>query len=130
MRPAIGKLIRALFRIYRRFRPVTDITKVTIRDPRFQLVKEIDGGDDLAAFRRMWDDRIEADPGLWKSAGQEFYGHGAYKLDIRRAKSGSRWLYHPSGLTKVLAIWRAIWVAPLYRLRSPEEFNKLIGIFP
>jgi hypothetical protein len=121
----MGKYFRAFLRL---FFPYTDIAKVTIRDPRFQVVKEIDGGDDLAAFRRMWDDRIEADPGLWKAAGQEFYGHGAYKLDIRRADSGSRWLYHPTGLTKVLAIWRAIWVAPLYRVRSPEEFNKLTGI--
>jgi hypothetical protein len=123
----MGKHFRAFLRL---FFPYSDITKVTIRDPHFQVIKEIDGGDDLAAFRRMWDDRIEAAPELWKAAGQETYGHGAYKLDIRRAESDSRWLYHPTGLTKVLAIWRAIWVAPLYRLRSPQEFNKLVGIPP
>jgi hypothetical protein len=121
----MGKYFRAFLRL---LFPYSDITKVTVRDPGFQVIKVIDGGDDLAAFRRMWGDRIEADPGLWNAAGQAFYGHGVYKLDIRRAKSGSRWFYHPSGLTKVLAIWRAIWVAPLYRLRLPQEFNKLTGI--
>jgi hypothetical protein len=121
----IGKHFRAFLRSCF---PYSDIVKVTVRDPQFQVIKEIDGGGDLAAFRRMWDDRVEADPGLWKSAGQAHYGHGAYKLDIRRAKSSSRWHYHPSGLTKVLAIWRSILVAPLYRLRTPPEFNKLVGI--
>ena len=39
------------------------------------------------------------------------------------------WLYDPSGLAKpLLIIWRSILVAPLYRLRSPQEFNKLTGI--
>ena len=47
----------------------------------------------------------------------------------RRTKSGNRWLYDPSGLAKPLVIiWRSILVAPLYRLRSPHDFNKLIGI--
>jgi hypothetical protein len=132
----VGKLVRALFRVYRRFRPVTDITRVTVRDGKFQVIKELIGEEDLAAFRRLWFDRVEADPASWRAAGQETYGHGAYKIDVRRTKSGNRkagnrWLYDPSGLAKPLVIlWRSILVAPLYRLRSPQEFNRLTGIAP
>jgi hypothetical protein len=127
----MGKQFRAL---YWRFHTPADITRVVVRDGQFQVIKELTGDDELPEFRRLWFDRVEADPELWRAAGQESYGHGAYKLDLRRpTKSGnrsSRWLYDPSGLVKLLAIWRSIFVAPLYRLRSPEEFNKLIGIRP
>ena len=129
----MGKLTRVLFRVYRRFRPAAEITQVVIRDGQSQLIKELTGNDELAEFRWLWFDRVEADPALWRAAGQETYGHGAYKIDVRRTTKsgnrGSRWLYDPSGLTKPLVIiWRSILVAPLYQLRSPQEFNKLIGI--
>jgi hypothetical protein len=48
-----------------------------------------------------------------------------------RANSGNRRLCDPRGLAKPLVIiWRSIPVAPLYRLRSPQEFNKLLEIIP
>jgi hypothetical protein len=51
-------------------------------------------------------------------------------LDIRRGGGGNRWFYEPAGLVKLLAVFPKIWIAPLYRLPNPEEFNCLLGIDP
>jgi hypothetical protein len=99
-----------------------DIVKVSVRDHNFQSVKTITSDPDLTAFREMWSTLIEAEPGLCEPGA----GQGHYKLDIQWAKHSSRWLYDPAGFVKVLALWRAIWVAPLYKMPTPGEFNRLL----
>jgi hypothetical protein len=52
---------------------------------------------------------------------------------IREAmpRVANRRFYDPSGPAKPLVIiWRSILVAPLCRLRSPQEFDKLTRIPP
>jgi hypothetical protein len=99
------------------------IVKVTVRGARFEVVKTITSPQELAAFAELWWSKVEADPQLWKAAPAATI----YALDIVTRHS-NRWFYHPSGLIKLLAIWPAIWVAPLYRLPSPAAFNTLLGI--
>jgi hypothetical protein len=118
-----GKLIRAL--LWRWKGPPARariIVRVSVRDHNFQLVKVITSDGDLASFRKMWSTLVEADPGLCRQAASGVH----YKLDIQWASHGSRWLYDPAGFVRVLGIWRAIWVAPLYRMPTPGEFNRIL----
>jgi len=99
------------------------IVSVSVRDHNFKLVKTITSERELAAFREMWSEIIEAEPRLWQPTIH-------YKLDIQhqQAEHSNRWLYDPVGLVRLVAILRAIWVAPLYKLPSPAEFNKILGL--
>ena len=99
------------------------IVKVTVRGERFEAIKTLTSPQELADFAGLWWSKNEADPQLRK----HLPPGTTYALDIL-TRHGNRWFYHPSGLTRLLAIWPAIWVAPLYRLPSPAAFNKLLGI--
>lgn len=130
--PNLGKLFRAATR--RWLGPFADtrkIVKVTVRDQEFRVVRELTAQQDLAAFRELWSGMTEADPKLWPPAATRTH----YKLDVQwTGRDGrlhsSRWLYHPSGFVNLLAIWPAIWVAPLYRMPSPGAFEAAFGLDP
>jgi hypothetical protein len=120
----ISTVLRAI--TARRWGPASraaDIERVTVRGPHDREVKTISTDADLAAFRQMWSRMIEVEPELWSGA-------DGNHLVISRNDYTSRWLYDPAGLLKSLAIWRSIWVAPLYRMPSADTFNRLLGIVP
>jgi hypothetical protein len=125
---APGKLVRAVTR--RWLGPLAHgrtIVQVTVRDQDFRVVRVLASEHDLAAFGGLWATMTEAD--LRSSALPP--GRAHHKLDIQwRDRSGrrhtSRWLYHPGGFLNLVAIWRAIWVAPLYRMPSPSAFETLL----
>ncbi len=119
----MGRRVRAVAWFCRSLFPIAEINKVTVRNADGHVLVTLTDAAELAAFRRLWDDRIEADPELWRSRGPAIHG-----LHLRRDRSSSIWFYDPAGLTRLLEIWRPIWIAPLYRVRSTEEFNRLLGI--
>ena len=129
---SLGKLFRAATR--RRFGPFANarkIVKVTVRDQEFRVVRELTTEPDLAAFRELWLAMTEVDPRSWHPSATAAH----YKLDVRytgrdgRFHTG-RWFYYPGGYLNVLAIWRAIWVAPLYRMSSAGAFEATFGLDP
>lgn len=98
-----------------------------MRDQDNQIIKVITSDRDLAAFRDMWSTMSEAEPASWTPAA----GRSHYKLDIQWTRRAgrtrtSRWLYHPDGFVNLVAKWRAIWVAPLYRAPTPAEFETIL----
>jgi len=102
------------------------IVQVTVRGADFEVVKTISRDPDLARFREMWSRIIEVEPAPENSAARRF----TYKLDIVFGTRSSRWPYDPAGFVKLLAIWPAVCIAPLYALPSVGEFNALLGIDP
>jgi hypothetical protein len=127
-----GKFVRAAMR--RWFGPLArthGIVKVTVRDHDFRIIRVIASEEDLAAFRGQWSAMIEADRRSWTPPPQRQH----YTLDIQwigrygRIKT-ARWFYFLGGFLHMLAIWRAIWVAPLYRTPSPAAFEAMLGVDP
>ena len=125
---SLGRLIRAATR--RWLGPAAaagGIVKVTVRDEHSQVVRVLEAERDLAAFRALWAALIEADP----RSSTPPPGGPYYKLAIQWTARGGRmhgssWFYYPGGFVKLLAIWRAIWAAPLYRTPSPDAFEALL----
>ena len=104
------------------------IVNVAVRDQDFQLIRVFESERGLLAFRELWAAVIEVDRGcyIWQS------GHPFYKLAIQSIGRGGRinnasWYYFPSGYLKLLAVMRAIWVAPLYRAATPDAFEALLN---
>jgi hypothetical protein len=127
-----GKFFRAATR--RWFGPAAGtegIVKVTVRDADFHVIRVIESERDLATFRALWAALVETDPGSWTQPA----GSAHYKLDIQwvgrdRRTQSSRWFYFSDGTIRLLAIWRALWVAPLYRTPSPDAFEALLRADP
>jgi hypothetical protein len=123
--PNLGKLFRAATR--RWLGPFADtrtIVKVTVRDQEFHIVRELTAAHDLAAFRELWSGMTEVDAKSWPPAATRTH----YKLDVQwSGRDGrlhsSRWLYHPGGFVNLVAIWPAIWVAPLYRMATADALE-------
>jgi hypothetical protein len=123
-----GSLFRTATR--RWFGPAADadrIAKVTVRDEDFQVVRVLDSERELAAFRKLWAALVEADSRPWTPPPDRPY----YKLNIQLIGFGGRtenasWFYFPGGCVKLLAVVRAIWIAPLYRMPSPGAFEELL----
>lgn len=94
------------------------ITRVTILDEQFRVVKVLDASE-IAEFERAWEKKEETDAVLQDAGGLHF------KIDIERASaSGNRWLYQSTGFARVLTMKAG---RPVYRLQDPEAFNTLIG---
>ena len=94
------------------------ITRVTILDEHFRLVKVLDAAE-VAEFERAWEEKEETDAVSGDAGGLHF------KIDIERAgASGNRWLYRSTGVAQVLTMKAG---RPVYRLQDPEAFNRLIG---
>jgi hypothetical protein len=103
------------------------IVKVTVRDENFQLVRVIDAERDLAVFCKLWAALVEADPDSWSpKPGQPYYKLGIQSIQRGVRTANAEWFYFPGGYIQLLAIWRAIWVAPLYRMPSPDAFEALL----
>jgi len=107
------------------------IVKVTIRDQKFAVIRELTSERDLAAFRDLWSAMVESDPRSRPSAAARAH----YKLDIQwTGRDGrlhsSRWFYYPGGFVELLAIWRSVWVAPLYRMLTPDALETTFGLDP
>jgi hypothetical protein len=124
----LGKFIRKMTRQWRGpFARNIKIMTVTVRDPDFKIIKVLTSDRDLAVFRELWSALTEVDRESWAPTG----GREHYKIDIQWVrhsdrKWSNRWIYHRGGFINLVAILRAIWVAPLYRTPSPAEFEKML----
>jgi hypothetical protein len=93
-----------------------DISKVSVLDQNFQLVKTLTSARDLAAFDELWSGKTVQESAL----GSGFL----YKIDIHRGGRSVRWLYDPAGFLKVLSKSRT----PVYGLSARQAFNRLLAI--
>jgi hypothetical protein len=93
-----------------------DISKVTVRDQDFQLVKTLTSARDLAVFNELWSAKTVQE----SASGSRFL----YKIDVERGGCSVRWLYDLAGFLQVLTVTRT----PLYGLAAPQVFNKLLAI--
>jgi hypothetical protein len=122
-----GKVFRAATRGWHGpFARPEMIIKVAVHDD-VQLLRMLDAERDLAAFRQLWATFVEVDCGSYTWQREQPY----YKLAIESLGLGGRidhasWYYFPGGYLKLLAVMRAIWVAPLYRAAAPETFEALL----
>ncbi|HTF99412.1 MAG TPA: hypothetical protein VK654_02350 [Nitrospirota bacterium] len=92
----------------------TRSTGITILDDRFQVIHVLNGRKAVAAFNAYWSNKQ-------KVARSNLILHLQYKIDM---KDGTRWLYDPAGYAQLVSQKST----PLYRIRSVNQFNKLIGI--
>jgi hypothetical protein len=127
---SIGKVVRAMIRRWwGPFARARKIVKVTVRDQDFRIIKGITSDRDLAAFHEMWSKMTEADHELLRPRSGRFH----YTLDIQSTGHNSRtrsnrWHYHSDGFMSLLAIRRAICLAPLYRMPCPGEFERIFRV--
>jgi hypothetical protein len=98
------------------FRIRAPITRVSVRDAEFEVVKVLTPAE-LAAFRRHWENKKEVKVSFSKLGGENF------PLDIQRLYSSQRWVYKTTGYVRVLSKK----VKPVYKLQDPKAFNRLIG---
>lgn len=92
------------------------ISQVTVRDRDFEIVRILDGEEELTPFVRAWEHKREVDfvPNpTW-----------TYKIDIRRGDYSQRWLYDPTGWTSLLAVKGGTF----YRIEEVSTFNATLGI--
>ncbi|MBW1811488.1 MAG: hypothetical protein JRJ87_25085 [Deltaproteobacteria bacterium] len=92
------------------------VTKVTIRNKDFEVVKILEKKTELAEFALHWEKKVKQK--------NEVSVKWLYKLDVSKADKGNRWLYDPAGWTRILSKK----MTPIYKIASKEEFNKLLGI--
>ena len=101
-----------------------ELTEITIFDlsgetPQL-LKKKITEQDTLSRFAGLWRQK--------KSVELEAKYKWRYKLNIiykQRKRGSSTWFYDPSGYTRLLTKRKT----PDYQLLSPDELNRLLGIF-
>ena len=128
MPSSLGSLFRTLTRhSIGPFARSRVIVAVTVRDEDFRVVRQLSSDRELTAFRTLWYALVETDRATWTAPD----GRAHFKLDVRhRSPDGrlhaNRWLYHPDGCVNALAIFRKIWVAPLYRMPDPAAFEALL----
>ena len=91
----------------------SDITRVTVRDNQFEIVRELTGSEDLRLFTELWNTKHEvilmAMP------------HWTHKINIM---PGGRWLYHPNGFTMLLSKQ----ATGIFKIDESEKFNELLSI--
>ena len=127
-----GKIFRAATQHwFGPFARTRRIAKVTVRDENFGILRVLKSEPDLAAFRALWSAMIEADLHSWTPPpGQPYHSLIIEWIGRGGRTDSSHWFYHPGGFVNLLAIWPAIWVAPLYRTPSPEGFEALLRADP
>jgi hypothetical protein len=103
------------------FRTPAPITKVSVLDAGFELVKVLTPVE-LAAFRRHWENKKEVKGSFSRSSISKLGGEH-FKLDIERQHSDARWLYQTTGYVQLVSKQ----VKPKYKLQDPKAFNRLIG---
>ncbi|MBW1811728.1 MAG: hypothetical protein JRJ87_26300 [Deltaproteobacteria bacterium] len=92
------------------------VSKVSVRDKDFKVVKILEQKNELVEFELIWKKKTKQK----NVASLNWF----YKLDISKAGKSVRWLYDPAGWVQVLSKK----LTPLYRIASRNEFNKLLGI--
>ncbi len=90
-----------------------EIISITIRDKNFEIINEIRDEKMLLRFQDHWSKKTKI--------AAETPTALIYKIDIN---PGNRWLYDPAGYVQVLSKAKV----PVFKLHSPEEFNRLLGI--
>jgi hypothetical protein len=96
--------------------------------PGSRVIRLLDSERDLAAFRALWAGLVETDLGSWTPPSGP---HSYYRLQIQSTRRGGRtenasWFYFPGGFVKLLAVLRAVCVAPLYRTPCPDAFEAML----
>ena len=92
-----------------------EISNVRVLDSEFREVKVISTESELSQFEDLWSKKTKQGSIKVK---------WLYKLDISGKSKGNRWLYHPEGWVQVLTKQHTT----TYKISSPEQFNKLLGI--
>jgi hypothetical protein len=92
-----------------------EISRVTVRNQNFDIVKVINDKAVLQQFEMIWNTRAK----LKSSVNPQWL----YKIDIEDKGRGDRWLYDPSGYVQVLSKAKV----PLYKIPAPNSFNQMIG---
>ena len=78
-------------------------------------------------FRKQWAALIEVDRDCYTwQRGQPYYKLGIQSIGFGGRAGNASWYYFPGGYLKLLAVMRAIWVAPLYRAATPDAFEALL----
>ena len=90
-----------------------ELISVTVRDADFTVIQQIEGKRELAAFKELFENRIETK--------KSKYTKWVYKVDIN---PGDRWLYNKSGHFTVLSKANT----PVYKVNSVSEMNAVLGI--
>jgi hypothetical protein len=93
-----------------------DISKVSVRDRNFELVKTLSSAGDLAAFDALWSAKTVREP-----ASRSGF---IYKIAVERGGRSVSWLYDPAGFVQVLSVSRT----PVYEVPTPHAFNRLLAI--
>lgn len=94
------------------------IESVTVRDADFEIVKVL-GEAEVREFESLLQQKDVVEAPFREGTGRRHY-----KLDVGRSgTSGRRWLYETTGHVTVLSAMRM----PVYRLRDPGAFNRVIG---
>jgi hypothetical protein len=99
-------------------RPNPKVDQVIVWDMRHAdapMIRTINSAEELKTFLAIWSNREKLPP--------ETSMQVRYRLALLSGGQGDSWLYDPAGLTRVLSKART----PVYRLPSPELFNRLIG---
>jgi hypothetical protein len=95
-----------------------DVSRVSVRNGSFELVKTLTSAPDLAAFDALWSDKTVREPASRSGL--------VYKIDVERGGHSVRWLYDPAGFLQVLSAGRT----PVYEIAAPQAFNRLLAIDP
>lgn len=89
-----------------------DLWKIVVRDPNFEIVREISLEEELTQFSKLWDGKV-------KKGNAEL--NVIYKIDF---VPGDRWLYDPAGVTRVLSKGSV----ESFQVPDVKVFNQLLGI--
>lgn len=89
--------------------------RITVRDRDLDIVISIDDPEELQRFAELWTGR--------RVASEDLPDDYEFVLDIRQGQSSERWLYHSSGLTRVLSMKRV----QTFAVSDPERLNVLLA---
>ncbi len=95
------------------------ITKVTLLNEEFKVIKTLQKSSELSEFIAIWDRKqeIESPESTEKTDWN-------YKLDIVIGDRSQRWLYNSVGKVKILS--KAI--KPIYNIKTVADFNNILGL--
>jgi len=79
-------------------------------------MKRIQSPSDLARFSVAWNLRQK----IQLNTAPRF----AFKIEIHEGPEKGLWLYDPEGYVQ----YRNIFKKPVYVIRNPDEFNRILGI--
>lgn len=99
----------------------TEITQVSILDPKFKVVKKITDITQLTLFKKHWESKKQLPPSTKLP--------GRYKIDVIQGNAkdpkSQRYLYDEKKGT-LRALTKAM--TPEYQIEDLDSFNELIGL--